>query len=211
MPDSSAAETKRRRPIETRHNPAIHVGALLVVASPISTTAITAMQAEVHRIWDRYGVRIRWLAHGLLAPDSRANVDVLLADSREGGRIRPTGRDTLGASASPATATPGRSSRSSRSTRRAGRRAGRPYLRAPLSQGLARTFTRHAAWSGARPRDRPLPARTGAQSDGLMRAGIDPRDVLAGEPKAVSLTAHRSSGSRHGGLSSARGYGNCGR
>ena len=59
---ASAAETNPGCHLQAGHNPAIHVGALLVVASPVSKTAITAMQAEVERIWGRYGVTIRWLA-----------------------------------------------------------------------------------------------------------------------------------------------------
>ena len=45
MPAASAAETIRCG-LQAGDNCAIHVGAVLVVASPISKTAITAMQAR---------------------------------------------------------------------------------------------------------------------------------------------------------------------
>ena len=56
------------------------------------------MQAEVERIWSRYGVKISWLAHGHVRPGSSANVDVLvvLGFPRSGDAVRPTGRNTLG-------------------------------------------------------------------------------------------------------------------
>ena len=97
MPAASAAETNRCGTSRLATIRAIHVGAVLVVASPISKTAITAMQAEVERIWSRHGVKLGWLAPDHVRPDSGANVDVLLVpDSRECGRVRPTGRKTLG-------------------------------------------------------------------------------------------------------------------
>jgi hypothetical protein len=97
VPPSSAAGPEDGCRIDTGRDPAIDVGAILEVVSPTSTTALTAMQAEVERIWTPHGVRIRWLGHGHDAPHSMANVDVLVGvDPREGGHVRPTGRNTLG-------------------------------------------------------------------------------------------------------------------
>ena len=163
MPAASAAETNRCG-LQPGHNPAIHVGAVLVVASPISKTAITAMQAEVERIWSRHGVKLGWLAPDHVRPDSGANVDVLLVpDSRECGRVRPSGRKTLGCfrfrdgdSRPLITIFPQHAQQlaGALSARICGRRC---------LEGWIRAVTRHTPWSGARPRDRPLPARTGAQ------------------------------------------------
>lgn len=185
---ASAAEMNAGCHLQTGHNPAIHVGALLVVASPVSKTAITAMQAEVERIWGRYGVTIRWLAHGHLPPGSSANVDVLV-DSREWGHRRPTGRNTLGCfrfdrdgdSRPLITIFPQHAQRlaGALSARICGRRCLESWFERLHGTLLGRALAHEIGHYLLGPEHSPA---------GLMRAEIDPRDVLAGEPKGVSLT-----------------------
>ena len=188
MPAASAAETNRCG-LQPGHNPAIHVGAVLVVASPISKTAITAMQAEVERIWSRHGVKLGWLAPDHVRPDSGANVDVLLVpDSRECGRVRPSGRKTLGCfrfrdgdSRPLITIFPQHAQQlaGALSARICGRRCLEGWIErlhgTLLGRALAHEIGHYLLG----------PEHSGA---GLMRAAFHPRDVLAGDPKAVSLT-----------------------
>ena len=187
---TSAAETNPGCHLQTGHNPAIQVGALLVVASPVSKTAITAMQAEVERIWGRNGVTIRWLTHGHLPPSSSANVDVLVVvDSRGRERRRPTGRNTLGCfrldrdgdSRPLITIFPQHAQRlaGDLSARICGRRCLESWFERLHGTLLGRALAHEIGHYLLGPEHSPA---------GLMRAEIDPRDVLAGEPKDVSLT-----------------------
>ena len=161
-----------------------------MVASPVSKTAITAMQAEVERIWGRYGVTIRWLTHGHLPPGSSANVDVLVVeDSRGWGRRRPTGRNTLGCfrfdrdgdSRPLITIFPQHAQRlaGALSARICGRRCLESWFERLHGTLLGRALAHEIGHYLLGPEHNPA---------GLMRAEIDPRDVLAGEPKGVSLT-----------------------
>jgi hypothetical protein len=187
---ASAAETNPGCHLQTDYNPSIHVGALLVVASPVSKTAITAMQAEVERIWGRYGVTICWLAHGHLPPGSSANVDVLVVvDSRGWGHRRPTGRNALGCfrfdrdgdSRPLITIFPQHAQRlaGALSARICGRRCLESWFERLHGTLLGRALAHEIGHYLLGPEHSPA---------GLMRAEIDPRDVLAGEPKGVSLT-----------------------
>jgi len=189
MPAASAAETNRCG-LETGHNPAIHVGAVLVVASPISKTAITAMQAEVECIWSRHGVKLGWLAPDHVRPDSGANVDVLLVpDSRECGRVRPTGRKTLGCFRSNRdgdsrpliTILPQHAQllAGALSARICGRRCLEGWIEQLYGTLLGRALAHEIGHYLLGPEH---------SRAGLMRADFDPRDVLSGDPKAVSLT-----------------------
>ncbi len=189
MPAASAAETNCCG-LQAGHSPAVHVGAVLVVASPISKTAITAVQAEVERIWSRHGVKLGWLAPDDVRPDSGANVDVLLVpDSLGCGRVRPTGRKTLGCF---------RFTRDGDSrplitifTQRAqqltgalsARICGRRCLEGWIEELHGTLVGRALAHEIGHYLLGPEHSRAG-----LMRAEFDPQDVLAGDPKAVSLT-----------------------
>lgn len=188
--DSSAAGTKRRCRIEPGRDPAIEVGALLEVVSPISTTVLTAMQAEVERIWTPHRVRIRWLRHGHDAPHSSANVDVLVGvDPLEDGHVRPTGRSTLGwfSSARHDDSRPVIAIFPQQAQRLAGALGahicGHRCLEAWLErlQGilLGRALAHEIGHYLLGPEH---------TSVGLMRAKIHPWDALASEPEAVSLT-----------------------
>jgi hypothetical protein len=189
-PDSAAAETNRRCCIGTGHDPAIDVGALLVVDSSIPMTAMRTMQAEVERIWNRYGVRIRWLGHGRHAPDSRANVDVLVdVDPSESGYMRPTGRNILGCfrSVRDGDSRPVITIFPQHAQRLAGdvgaHLCGHRCLEAWLERLQGRLLGRALAHEMGH-------YLLGSEhtSDGLMRAEFHPRDVLAEKLEAVSLT-----------------------
>ena len=188
MPAASAAETIRCG-LQAGHNRAIHVGAVLVVASPISKTAITAMQAEVERIWSRHGVKLGWLAADHVRPDAGANVDVVLVqDSRECGRGRPTGRQTLGCfrlrdgdSRPLITILPQHAQQlaGALSARICGQRCLEGWIERLHGTLLGRALAHEIGHYLLGPEH---------SRDGLMRAEFVPRDVLAGDPKAVSLT-----------------------
>ena len=190
MPAAAADEMKRACHIRPGHDPAIQVAALLVVASPLSKTAITAMQAEVERIWGRHGVKIRWLADSQLSLGSRASVNVLVVvDSRGCGGVRPTGRNTLGCfrfdrdgdSLPLIKLFPQHAQRlaSALSASICGRRCLEGWLERLHGTLLGRALAHEIGHYLLGPEHSP---------GGLMRAEFHPWDVLAGEPKAVSLT-----------------------
>ena len=189
MPAASAAETNCCGP-QAGHSPAVHVGVVLVVASPISKPAMTAVQAEVAGIWSRHGVKLGWLGPDHVRPDSGANVDVLLApDSLGCGGVRPTARKTLGCftftldgdSRSLITIFPQRAQQLAGvlSARICGRRCLEGWIEELHGTVLGRALAHEIGHYLLGPEHSPA---------GLMRAEFDPQDVLAGDPKAVSLT-----------------------
>lgn len=79
----------------SRPSRSVQVGVVLVVAHPISTTAITTMQGEAERIWSRYGVGIAWRSPGLV--DTGHDLVVVLSDqSRPCGTSRSNRNHTFG-------------------------------------------------------------------------------------------------------------------
>ena len=86
MPAASAAETNCCG-LQAGHSRAIHVGAVLVVASPISKTAITAVQAEVERIWSPHGVKLGWLAPDHVRPSKGSSQERNLMHTRRAVRL----------------------------------------------------------------------------------------------------------------------------
>jgi hypothetical protein len=190
LQDSSAAQTKRGCGIGAGHDPAIDVRALLVVGSPVSTTAVTAMQAEVERIWERYGVRIRWLEYDRHRHDSTANVDVLVrVDPVEGGPLRPTGRNTLGCfrldregDSPPVLAVfPQHAQRLAGAVgaHLCGHRCLHAWLERLQGTLLGRALAHEIGHYLLGPEHTP---------DGLMRAEFRAWEVLTGEPEVASLT-----------------------
>ncbi len=191
LPAPYAAETNRCRDLPTGHTPPIYVGAVLVIASPTSKMAVTAMQAEVERIWNRYSVKLSWLAPDHVRPDSGANVDVVVVpDSRECGRVRSTGRNTLGCfrfsrdgDSRPLItifAQHAQQLAGALSARMCRRRCPEAWIERLHATLLGRAVAHEIGHYLLGPEH---------SSAGLMRAEFDPRDVLAGDPKMVSLTA----------------------
>lgn len=157
--------------------PPVQVAAVLVMARPISITAVTVMQAEAARIWGRYAVGIDWREPGPALDPSVHFVVVVSPESAPCVSWRADRADAIGCfpqlpegNALPVIKV---------FPDRVRRLVDRGCQHLPSLFGvLDRAPDGNVAGSSARPRDRSLPPRGGAQRGGVDESEHRPRRAV---------------------------------